>query len=361
MSETGCRQPLVHHPSLLSPFLFAMSLLYGTAVRARNGMYDAGILRQSRLAGPVISVGNLTAGGSGKTPFVIYLAAAIHRLGATPVLLSRGYGRSDKTPKVLAPGEEARNPACTLGDEPALMRRHAPYLWLGVSRNRHALGVQISRRAVRPVFILDDGFQHRRLGRSLDIVLVDRTQPLAENRLLPAGTLREPLGGLRRADVVVINGPSPHPQRDPLTVILKAVRPDLLIFHCVQRIERLITFDRWRDNDLDVGSWGHALPAYVVAAIANPARFQRDVQSLGIDVKGSRFYRDHRSLGRRDWNACAAAARSHHADVIITTEKDAIKLVEAFDFPLLVAVQSTAVEEHAEFERLLAATTEVAN
>ncbi len=347
------------HSLLLSPLLPVMSLLYGAIVRARNKLYDAGVLRQMRLPGPVISVGNLTAGGSGKTPFVIHLAAIIHRFGATPVLLSRGYGRLHKLPLVVAPGEEVSDPARTLGDEPALMRKHAPYLWLGISRNRHALGQQISRRTTRPVFILDDGFQHRRLQRDLDIVMIDRMQPLIENRMLPAGSLREPVTGMSRADVAMINGATGGSTNDPLAETLRTIEPELLVFHCVQQVERLITFGRWQDKDREIEPARQALTAYLVAAIGNPARFQRDMQQFGINIKGSRFYRDHRRLVRKDWLACAAAARAEQADALVTTEKDAIKLEEGFAFPLLVAVQSTRVEEQADFERLLSKMTEV--
>jgi tetraacyldisaccharide 4'-kinase len=236
------------------------------------------------------------------------------------------------------------------------MRLHVPGLWLGISPDRYEVGLQISKRTEHSVFILDDGFQHRRLRRNLDLLVIDRTQPLASNRMLPLGSLREPLAGLRRADIVVLNG---HPEAgldEPGEEIMGRIKPNGNIFHCIQRIERLVSFAEWREKGpaapgRDVGS------AFLVAAIGNPQRFLQDVRTLGIDIRGSRFFRDHHRLSLSDWHACAGEARRLGAESMIATEKDAVKVICPLDVPLLVAIQSTQLDEQAVLERMLAAMT----
>ena len=343
------------HSLLLSLLLFVPGLIFEILVRVRNRMYDASLLPRLKLPHAVISVGNLTLGGSGKTPLVIHLAQTISRIGGTPVLLSRGYGRAVRSPVILPPGEDTRNPAQLLGDEPALVRQHVPGLWLGISPNRYAVGMQIARHEARPLFILDDGFQHRRLERNLDLLIIDRSQPLACNRMPPRGSLREPLAGLRRADIVVINGIHDKQNCDPVEAVIRKIKPEATVLHCVQQIDRLISFSDWKEKGA-AGEPCRALePAFVMAAIGNPDRFCGDVRALGIDIRGARFFRDHFRMQARELLSCAAEAQAAGARVLITTEKDAIKLDGVIDFPLLVAVQSVHLFEQVELERRLRA------
>jgi tetraacyldisaccharide 4'-kinase len=245
-----------------------------------------------------------------------------------------------------------------IGDEPALVRRHVPEIWLGISSDRHAVGLRILQRAARAVFLLDDGFQHRRLHRDLDVVLIDRSQPLEHNRLLPGGTLREPLTGLRRADLLVINGSRQDAGDDPIHALLKRIHPDGTVFHCTQPIERLVFFDDWLEKGPGCSPCVDVPPVFLVAAIGNPERFRSDVSARGIAIRGARLYRDHFSPSLRDWSSCVAEARACGAGALLATEKDAIKLSGMLDFPLLVAVQSTRLEEQVELERIIQALIE---
>jgi tetraacyldisaccharide 4'-kinase len=341
-------------PPLLAPIFGAAGVMFGGIVRLRNRLYDASILPQRRLPAPVVSVGNLTVGGSGKTPLVIHLAQTVARLAANPVLLSRGYGRTIKADTILEPFKEIASPERYLGDEPALVRRRLPQLWLGISRNRHALGLAICSRCSHPVFIVDDGFQHRRLHRDLDILVVDRSQPLQANRLLPLGTLREPLQGVRRADIVIINGEIAESPQDPLERWLRAnIKEGAEIFHCAQEIEGLVPFGAWSKGIGEPVPIKQTGPVFLVAAIGNPHRFQRDVLALGLDIKGTKFYRDHFDPNPGCWQACIEQARAAGASCIITTEKDAVKLDRALEYPLLVAVQSTRLREQADLQERL--------
>jgi tetraacyldisaccharide 4'-kinase len=344
----------------LMPVLCIPGLIFEALVRLRGSLYSSALLPQYRLPGPVISIGNITAGGSGKTPLVIHVARMLLKLGGTPALLSRGYGRARPNEScILPPGKTVPSPAGALGDEPALVRRHLPSIWMGVSKNRFGAGNTIAGRETNPVFLLDDGFQHRRLHRDLDIVIIDRSQPLAANRLLPRGTLREPVSELRRCHVVVINGmPEKGKIADPLEEEIRSLHPCGTVFHCTQFISSLISFPSWKEHG-ELSAPSVAIrSAFLVAAVGNPGRFQRDFRRLGIEVRGTRFFPDHYWLTPKDWRACAEEARRKAADAIVTTEKDAVKISRPPDFPLIVCMQSTEIPEAGKFELVLKACIE---
>jgi tetraacyldisaccharide 4'-kinase len=338
-------------PAALVPILFLPGLAFGSLVRVRNRLYSAGILSQSTLPGPVISIGNITLGGSGKTPLVIYLARVVAGLGFAPAILSRGYKRKDPDRTcILAPSENLPDPARALGDEPALMRRHLPDAWMGISSNRALAGAMIADRQARVVFILDDGFQHRRLRRDLDIVIIDPTQPLESSHVFPAGGLREPLSGLRRCHAIVLNRAPDAVDRAPEEAIARYA-PGAAVFGCRQTIVSLAPFTAWKNMELESQP---PRSAFLVAALGNPDRFKKDVASLGIPVKGARFYADHYCLTAQDWRRCLKEARQSGSEAVVITEKDAIKVDAPPDFPLLVAIQATEVSDANDFERMMA-------
>jgi len=340
---------------LLTPLLFVPGVLVEAIVRSRNGLYSAGIFARRRLPNPVISIGNMTLGGSGKTPLVIYIASFLKETGYSPALLSRGYGRSEADKDhVLAPGDEVPSPACKLGDEPALIQRRVPGVWLGISQKRHVVASRILQKHSNQIFILDDGFQHRQLHRDLDIVVTDVSQPLAGNRIFPLGTLREPLSGLRRAHVVVITGMSFADPGDWHEKLIREKHPAARIFRCNQEIGDLVPLECWMNPGCEENAIPDVKSVYLVAAVGNPQRFRRDVEALGLNVKGSRFFRDHYRPDSKQWLECAAEAHKLGSEAIITTEKDAIKLPRRpIEFPMLVALQSVRVSDDAEFKRMI--------
>jgi tetraacyldisaccharide 4'-kinase len=331
-------------PSVLAPLVYIPGIVFEALVRLRNRGYGSSLLKQYRLPAPVISVGNITMGGTGKTPLVIYLAQMLFKFGFSPVILTRGYGRQAPNESIiLAPGESFANSALTLGDEPALIRRHVPEAWIGISKNRLMTGREIAKQAKRPVFILDDGFQHRRLYRDLDIVIIDRSQPLKANRMFPRGTMREPVSELRRCHIVMINGAVEKVASDPVAAEIHDLHEKGSTFFCTQSIRALLPFSVWNESLADHSAATRIQTAYLVAAVGNPERFDGDVRRMGIEVRGTGFFADHYWLKPKDWQACIEAAQSKSVDAIIITEKDAIKISQPPDFPLLVAVQVTEV------------------
>jgi tetraacyldisaccharide 4'-kinase len=345
----------MYKPSpLLSPILVPAGFLYEAGIRVRNACYGSGLIAAQRVGAPVISIGNITLGGSGKTPLAMHLALLLQKFGATAALLSRGYGRtSTERLQVIAPGESVESPALKLGDEPALARRHIPSLWLGISANRLAAAREILRRCSNPVFLLDDGFQHRRLHRDLDMVILDATQPLLHAPVFPRGNLREPATGLRRAHLILINcAPNAGERSEALETIVQCLAPAARVFRCRQPVEALVPYRDWLSGH-PCTETRSPVSVFLVAAVGNPARFEAALRNRKVEIAGRRTYRDHYRITALDWQSCAREAESLKADAIVTTEKDAIKIQKAPEFPLLIAVQKTALEREDEFERIL--------
>jgi tetraacyldisaccharide 4'-kinase len=268
--------------------------IYGLGVTLRNGLYERGALKQKRLAGPVISIGNLSVGGSGKTPFVLLLGELLKNRGMKFDVLSRGYGRQSRGLAVVDPGGSARD----FGDEPLLIARR-----LGVSvivgEDRHQAGVLAESKFGPQLHLLDDGFQHRALKRDFDIVLV--TPEDARDQLLPAGRLREPLASLTRADVVVLTSGA---SREAFPVKGKLV---------------------WRVRRGIVPKNVPSRPV-VFCGIARPQSFVLQLRTAGIEPAAEAFYSDHHAYSERDIRDLLALREKSEADGFVTTEKDAINL-----------------------------------
>jgi tetraacyldisaccharide 4'-kinase len=257
------------------------------------------------------------------------------------------------------PGPEKSLTAQELGDEPALIRRHVPWVWLGISKDRYGAACALLQRSPDLVFILDDGFQHRKLVRTLDILVIDCSQPLSEDRVFPRGSLREPLDGMSRAQVIMLNLGSTPTTPAGLESYLRGFNASALLLHCRQTIEHIVPFQAWCQGSCAVPAGAPGGKGFLVAAIGNPRRFQRDAEYAGIEACGSRYYRDHYRIEPQDWRSCAEEAREKGADFLLTTEKDAIKATQPPDYPLRVAVQSISVQEEEEFRNLLRRALEV--
>jgi tetraacyldisaccharide 4'-kinase len=294
-----------------------LSGLFGAAVAARNALYDRGALRARRLQGPVVSVGNLSVGGAGKTPFLLLLGELLAVRGVEYDVLSRGYGRRTRGERLVDPGGVPAD----FGDEPLLLARRlrVPVI---VGEDRYAAGLLAEERFGPRLHLLDDGFQHRRLARDFDIVLV--TPEDARDRLLPSGRLREPLSSLARADAVVLTSGA-EAEQFPLTG------------KRVWRVRR----------SLEV----HNAPPAPVAfcGIARPRQFFLQLRRAGIQPAVEAVFRDHHAYSERDIRGLRELARANQAGGFVTTEKDAVNLagyLTALE-PLAVAIVRMTLEDAA--------------
>jgi tetraacyldisaccharide 4'-kinase len=271
-----------------------LSAVYGAVVGARNAFYDRRWLRSRSLEGTVISVGNLSTGGSGKTPFVILLGELLKGRGIRFDVLSRGYGRATRGVLLVDPGGLPRD----FGDEPLLMARRlqAPVV---VGEDRYQAGRFAESRFGAQIHLLDDGFQHRGLARDFEIGLV--TPDDARDRLLPAGRLREPLRSLARADAVVLTSGA-SPESFPLAG------------KTVWRVRR--------------GIVAQDVPArpIVFCGIARPQNFLLQLRAAGIDPVAEAFFRDHHAYTEKDIRDLLQLRQRSEAGAFVTTEKDAVNL-----------------------------------
>lgn len=275
-----------------------LASIYGGVVRTRNALYDRGLLRSRRLQDAVVSVGNLSAGGTGKTPFVILLGELLKARGIKFDVLSRGYGRRSKGVRLVDPAGLPQE----FGDEPLLIARklQSPVI---VGEDRYQAGRFAESKFGPALHLLDDGFQHRALARDFDIVLV--TPHDAGDQLLPAGRLREPLNSLRRADVVVLaSGASA--ESFPIEERL------------VWRVRRGIELKNMTAN----------VPPRPVAfcAIARPQNFVLQLRAANIEPVAEAFYRDHHAYTEKDVRELLALKLRSEAGGFVTTEKDAVNL-----------------------------------
>ncbi|MBI2957132.1 MAG: tetraacyldisaccharide 4'-kinase [Acidobacteria bacterium] len=306
--------------------LWPLEQLYAALMRARAAAYERGWLRSQRLPAKVISIGNLTVGGTGKTPLVLRLAAGLRQRGTQVAILTRGYGRRERLPLVInGQGEVSRYTPELMGDEPILLARHLPDVTIGIGEDRFAVAQKIlAMEAPRPpqVFLLDDGFQHLHLARDLDLVLIDVTDPLGEGAVLPAGRLREPLEALRRADMIVFT--RAHNSVPP--EVVAAVRrwnPQAPAFRAVTRLSGVFDAASHRPANLFVLK---QQPALAFCGLGNPEAFWDDLRRDGFNLAATLAFADHHRYGIEDFRHIIRLADRAGARVLLTTEKDLINL-----------------------------------
>lgn len=313
-------------PTLAARALSPLGRLYGLAALTRAVAYETDYLSSRRLPKPVISVGNITLGGTGKTPLVAALASYLRDQGYEVVVLTRGYGRRGRGREVLR-SEEGEAPADAYergGDEPALLARALPGVTIVVDSDRHAAGVWAEREISPDVFILDDGFQHLRLARDLDLLVVDATDPFGGCEMPPLGRLREPLQGARRADAVVVTR-SDRPFDGALVerVVRGLCGERVPIFYAYHDIVGLRPLAGGPDRT-PYGLRGRR--AAVMTAIGNPAVLLADLEHAGVEVALESIHADHHDFDQGDVDRAVEAALAARADVVLVTEKDAVKL-----------------------------------
>lgn len=291
--------------------LAALSVPYRLCTGVRRALYEWGFLISRELSARVVSVGNLTTGGTGKTPLVVWIARWLQQRNIATAVLTRGYG--------------ARPPGGGDSDETLLFRRLLPKVPLLVGKSRLRLGRQAVERFNTECAILDDGFQHLAIGRDLDIVLVDSLMPFGFERLLPRGLLREPPGCLRRADLLVFTRSDLCP-KDDLRALHRRVREICGSRPIVESAHRPVRFYRHLTEESRPLGWVKGRRVFAFSALGNPDAFPRTLQTLGAEVLGHRAFRDHHWYRESELDEIAQAAAEAGADAVVTTEKDAVKI-----------------------------------
>jgi tetraacyldisaccharide 4'-kinase len=297
--------------------IHALGSLYGAVAGWRRARYARDPASRRRLTRPVISVGNLGVGGSGKTPVVQYLARWLRSVGERPAILTRGYAR--RTPQdgvtVVSDGEGVLAALDIAGDEPLMLARALPGVPVLVGADRYLSGRLAERRLGATVHILDDGFQHLQLARDVDLLLVSEED--LDDRPIPAGRLRETLAAATAADAALVNaGYDTAAER-----IGRALR-----LSTVFRVTRSIAPPRAIVAPHESIVVPPASRVFVVAGIARPDRFIADVASAGWEVAGTMTFRDHYHFTATDLQRIIAAATGARSSIVLTTEKDAVRL-----------------------------------
>jgi len=302
--------------------LYAPSLLYRGAVALRNRLYDAGWLPADRLPGRVVSLGNLAVGGTGKTPLTSCLAGHLVQAGYRVAVLSRGYARrGGGAPLLVSDGRTVLAEPVWAGDEPWLIARDNPSVPVAVGADRRAAARLVTEASPVEVFLLDDAYQHRRIARDLDLLLVDGSDALGNGRMLPFGPLREPESSLARADAVVLTR-SEGDIPPALASLLNRYNPEAPVFHA--RIEP-VAFVR-QDGTSIASSALEGFTAYAFCGIARPGRFEHDLLSTGLRLAGVRRFPDHHPFSRRALEEVVHEARRTGAEILVTTEKDLVRM-----------------------------------
>jgi tetraacyldisaccharide 4'-kinase len=320
----------VNPPAIVSWLLWPFSLVYGAWMALRAWAYRRGIVRSKRVEGIVISVGNLTTGGTGKTPTALWLALRAADSGQRSAILLRGYGSRGAADVAGRPRS----------DEAALLRdRLAGRAQLGIGADRIASAEALGRHGVT-WFVLDDGFQHLRVRRDVDIVLLDATRPFGNGRLLPAGALREPRSALRRADVILIT------RSDRAPALEGAVKryTNAPVFYARSRLDGLYRAPH-RAIALPQSDWPRGR-FFAFAGIGNTAAFFDDLARWGIPLAGTRAFRDHHRFLPAELAEIERAAAANSADALVCTEKDVFNLgdTSALRLPVYAACISMVVD-----------------
>lgn len=317
--------------------------IYGTGSRVRGTAYQRGWLRRRRLPRPVISVGNLTAGGTGKTPLVRWTAERLSQEGFRPAILIRGYGRERGPDAIVIPPKDGRMPEPReVGDEAAWLARMLPQVPIGISADRFHTGETIVENYPIDVFVLDDGFQHWPLARDLDVVALDAMRGISDNDILPAGLQREPVSALARADVVVITRAElvDGGRLEEFRNLVRSIGPEIALVEARNRLECLRDLVSGADVPPDTYA---GQPVHGFCGIGNPDAFFRDLRLWGFDVVRESVFPDHHVY--RDINF----TRGGGVAAFVTTEKDAMNLagvnLNAAGAPVLACVTRLEMED----------------
>lgn len=297
--------------ALINFLLTSASIVYSSIVRLRNFFYDKYIFKIHHSQIPVISIGNITLGGTGKTPLVIWLCKELSR-NNNCAILTRGY--------------KAHNSHCAKRniDEPEMLSKSCPNTKVIVNPNRVIGVAEAIGKFDAKIIIMDDGFQHRRLARDLDIITIDATRPFGYGKIFPAGLLREPISSLKRADAVVITrcDNTNESELNKIEDKLHTINPEMIISRSIHAPVRAININ---NEEISLQQLKDK-KIFAFCGIGNPKAFLHTIRNLGCDITGSKIYNDHHDYTNDDLSDICKEAKHLKSEIILTTQKDWTKI-----------------------------------
>jgi tetraacyldisaccharide 4'-kinase len=327
-----------------------LGALYGVLTRTHARLYEQGTFKSAKLDRPVISVGNITVGGTGKTPMVEWVSRTLASTGKRVCILTRGYKRTSPNQRVLvSDGQQVFSNPAEAGDEPYLLANNLKEVAAVISdADRFSAGRDAIKHLRTDCFVLDDGFQHFRLSRSLNIVMIDATDPWGGGQMIPAGRLREPLVGLKRADCFVLTRCDQVESIETLRSDLAKLSGDRPVF-----TSRMVTTEvKALSSSSDTSSQLESIGAF--CAIGNPRSFFTQLRRGGYDPVFERAFTDHYNYTQVDVDALVTAAQRYGARALLTTAKDAVKLQHLqFSLPCLYLEIKIEIDNEEELRRLV--------
>lgn len=323
-------------PTILLLFLRLFSSVYALGVNVKLSMYRLGILEQHKLPCYVISLGNITVGGTGKTPTAQRLATLIRDMGYRVVILNRGYRAAWKEDVgLVSDGQKIYMTAAEAGDEAYLLAKSLPGVPVVIGKERAVSGEYAVKQLNAQVIILDDAYQHWQLARDLDIVLIDSLNRFGNNFLLPRGTLREPLTNLNRAHAFLLTkvDQTTDNARDSIRDTLVQYNDKALIVESIHRPRWFIEIESWYKGVRDCGIAlenvrGQSVVA--ISAIGNPSSFEQTIADIEVNVIDSLRFPDHHHYTMSEMQWAMERAVKKGANALVTTEKDAVKIPAEF-------------------------------
>jgi tetraacyldisaccharide 4'-kinase len=332
--------------------------LYGAAMKARRALYRAGRLPIYELGVPVISVGNLTTGGTGKTPLVEWIAGELSRSGRRVCILTRGYGRrSPRARVIVSNGSEVLADATHAGDEPLLLAERLRGLAAVIcDPDRVSAGLWAIRNFHSEVLVLDDGFQHLRVARNLNILTIDATNPWGNGKILPAGILREPRAEVKRADCIVVTRADQPNSTAELLREIREQNSDSKIFSSRMKLIGLRPIQSAGEQTFIPDEEIKASNVTAFCGVGNPESFFSMLRREGYQLKHTQVFRDHQPYAQRDINRIVRESLGSDAKILLTTAKDEVKLRSLkFELPCYAVHIALAIENEDGFRALITA------
>jgi len=330
--------------------LYPFALFYWIIVLCKNTFYKYGLFSSRKLPCSVISVGNLTVGGTGKTILVIYLARLLQKKNKKVAILTRGYGRKKRGHFLVTDGQSILKniTANHCGDEPFLMAKFLKEIPIMIDKNRYRGGLNLVKQFQPDVILLDDGFQHRSLFRDLDIVLVNAQDEKSNHKILPIGLLREPWENINRSDVIILTKYNLRSDNSYLLKKLKNTNKTVIKAQLISQLSSL-----YNQSDLDFNKLIKKL-AFVFAGIGDTKSLIKSINKLGVKISGTKFFKDHHLYNETDLNNIYIEAKKVNAKYLITTEKDWVK-TQSFmiDFPIIILNASFKIESESQLNKLI--------